>query len=101
MLSKKYRKLYREQVRQAVATFSAGIDMVLFFGWSHGYFESFSRCCSAEIYIKRQDYYAGDPSCSCCKQVLLLDDIRYEWIAPKKWDSKTSMPCPWSMEPPQ
>lgn len=90
---------YEERVLKFADHFTRNIDTAVFTGWASGRWETFSRCCSAQTYVKFGDYYAGIPSCSKCDQVLGPSDFLREWVPPRKLNPQSQMECPWPMEP--
>jgi len=53
------------------------MDYAVFSGEPSSYpiADMLSRCCMSDSYIKREDYYAGIPSCSSCHRTLGPDDL--------------------------
>jgi len=90
---------YVAQVMAGFRNVSRTVDLSIFTGWVSGRWVSFSRCCSAETYVKGPDYYAGIPSCTCCDRTLGPSDLRNEWMPPRKMDPNSTMDCPHPMEP--
>ena len=93
----KWGRGYVKQLQQSVREISRVVEISMFTGWVRGYFEQFSRCCSAPIYVR--SLMEGIPYCERCNHVLLDSDIRREWIPPHKADEHSTAECPWPMEP--
>jgi hypothetical protein len=88
---------YAEQVKKAVSKMCMLIDITFISGWHRGYWQTFSRCCSAMIHVR--SLMEGIPFCDKCRKDLGPDDLRYEWVPPSKYDENSLMECPWPMEP--
>lgn len=88
---------YASQVLAGIKRISRDIDLSLFTGWVSGRFLTFSRCCSAEIYVR--SLMEGIPYCSCCDKSLGPNGIRQEWVPPRNMDPDSGMACPWPMDP--
>jgi hypothetical protein len=88
---------YATALSKAVASMMRLVDISLFTGWVRGYFEQFSRCCTAPIYVR--SLMEGEPYCSKCHHLLLDEQIRYEWVPPRKIDHDTTSACPWPIDP--
>lgn len=87
---------YRQGVMHGVQQIARILDISVFTGWVRGYYEHFSRCCSAPIYIR--SLMEGNPYCSHCHKALGLNDLRYEWVPPQKI-GETDFANPWPTEP--
>jgi hypothetical protein len=89
---------YVNQLRSALAEMSRIMDTTIFTGWLRGYFEEFSRCCSALTHCRSM--MEGIPYCSKCGHSLGPDDLRYEWVPPRALGYAQEH-CPWPTEPPE
>lgn len=90
---------YAESVMRGFREIDRRANTAIFTGWSSGTWHEFSKCCTAETYVKQSDYYAGYPSCTKCRRSLGPDDLRYEWAPPYKNQPNTAFECPWPTEP--
>jgi len=90
---------YANKVMAGIRSISRLTELSMFTGWVSGRFECFSRCHSAEIYVR--SLRKRIPHCSRCHNYLGPDDLRYEWVPPKKMDPNSTMDCPHPMDTPK
>jgi len=92
----KLRKRYKEELLKAVREYGRILNTTILTGWSRGYYQEFSRCCSTLTYVR--SLMEGIPYCAHCNKSLGPNDLRYEWIPPHASEHAIGE-CPWPTEP--